>query len=251
MNVEEALAQYREHGWARLGTILDEAQLENLRRRSDDLMLGRISYPGLFFQLDTESGNYDDLVRNKGYQGPSLRYRKLEKLEKDPLFWAFINQPLFAKIAREIIGDKVSIYRCVLMNKPSEGGTNLPFHQDGGGLWGLDKDPELQIWTALDDAGENGGCLEVVDGSHKWGLAGPLGGVIRDHVVAEKRGEELVHKIPARAGEAILIHNYLWHRSGRSDSGHPRRAISVCYMDASTRCLRKRGEPRQFQRVFV
>ena len=45
-------------------------------------MLGRVTYPGLFFQHDTTTGNYQDLEFGKGWQGPSLNYRKIEKLEK-------------------------------------------------------------------------------------------------------------------------------------------------------------------------
>ena len=38
----------------------------------------------------------------KGYEGPSLNYRKIEKLEKDPLFLAWINNPLFERVARAV-----------------------------------------------------------------------------------------------------------------------------------------------------
>ena len=52
---------------------------------------------------------------------------------------------MFGRVAREVVGDEVSIYRAFLMNKSSQGGSNLPWHQDGGRFWGLDRDPELQI----------------------------------------------------------------------------------------------------------
>ncbi len=54
----------------------------------------------------------------------------------------------------------------------------LPWHQDGGRFWGLDRDPILQIWTALDDAPVAAGCVEVLPGSHRDGLATPLGGLV-------------------------------------------------------------------------
>jgi ectoine hydroxylase-related dioxygenase (phytanoyl-CoA dioxygenase family) len=56
--------------------------------------------------------------------------------------------------------------------------------------------------------------------------------------------------LQARAGEVLLLHNYLWHRSGRNTSGRTRRAFSVTYMPASTRCLRQKRAPRSFVRVF-
>jgi phytanoyl-CoA hydroxylase len=56
--------------------------------------------------------------------------------------------------------------------------------------------------------------------------------------------------LPALAGEVILVHNKLWHRSGRSRTGKRRLALSICYMSAATRCLRKKRAPRVFFPVF-
>jgi hypothetical protein len=52
------------------------------------------------------------------------------------------------------------------------------------------------------------------------------------------------------AGEVLLLHNHVWHRSGRSRLGHARRALSVCYMDGATACRRKKRAPRSFVTVF-
>ena len=248
--VDEALAHFAEHGYARLGQVANDEMLVRLRERADEIMLGKVSIPGLFFQLDTETGAYDDLVFGRGYEGPSLNYRKIEKLERDELFRAWIDQTLFEQIARSLIAGAIVIYRAVLMNKASSGGTVLPWHQDGGLFWGLDRDPMLQIWTALDDAPIDGGCVEVVPGSHKDGLVRPPGGVIPDEHVRRRDAETKRVPLPARAGEVILLHNHVWHRSLVNRTGKPRRAFSVCYMSAETKCTRKKRAPREFVRVF-
>src|SRR5262249_20207668 len=155
----------------------------------DAIMLGEVVYPGLFFQADTDSGRYDDLAYGLGWQGPSLAYRKVEKLEMDPLFRAWLEHPVFERVARAVYGDgPLAIYRALLMTKGEKGGTYLPWHQDGGRFWGLDRDPELQVWTALDDAPAEAGCVEVVPGSHAAGLVTPLGGVVPADRVAERAG---------------------------------------------------------------
>jgi hypothetical protein len=244
------LAAFAQHGHARLGRVLSDDAMAELRARSDALMLGEVNYPGLFFQRDTDTGRYDDLEFGKGYLGPSLNYRKVEKLEKDPLFLAWIQNPLFERIAREVIGGAITIYRAVLFNKAARGGTVLPWHQDGGVYWGVDRDPVLQIWTALDDVSIESGCVEVIPGSHEGGFATPLGGLIPAHVAEARGAEAQAVPVPARAGEAMLIHNQLWHRSGVNRTCAPRRAFTVCYMTAETRCLRKKRAPREFLRVF-
>ena len=251
MDIGAPLAEWAAHGYARLGPVLSPQGLEALRERAEDLMLGRVSDPGLFFQLDSTTGRYEDAPIGLGWQGPSLAYRKLEKLEKDSRFCAWLSNPLFERIARTVIQDSVVIYRALLFNKGASAGSDIPWHQDGGSLWGLSEEPLLQIWTALDDAPLDGGCLEFIPGSHARGLATPLGGVVPKDQVAAADAARHSTPVPVRAGEALLIHNQVWHRSGKNRAGQRRLGFSVCYMSASTRCLRKRRAPREFFQVFV
>lgn len=248
-DLEPALEEYRSEGIARLGPVLAGPALAALRARCDELMLGKSQPPGLFFQRDADSGAYDGLPRGKGFQGPSLEYRKIEKLERDPLFLALITNDLFRRIALAVYREPVSLSRAVLFTKSAAGGTQLPWHQDDGTFWGLDRPPVLQIWTALDDAPPESGCVEAIPRSHTAGLATPLGGVVPDDVAARHRAEERVRPFPALAGESMLLHNHVWHRSGRNSTGRPRRAITICYISAATHCRRKTN-PRSFVRLF-
>ena len=250
VDIDRALAHFREHGWARLGVVATEATLASLRSRADEIMLGRSPSTGFFFQRDGETGRYEDLAFGQGWEGPSLEYRKVEKLEGDPLFRGWLENSLFERIARTLVGNEVAIYRATLFTKGARGGTELPWHQDAGRFWGVDRDPQLQIWTALDDAPQEAGCVEVLDASHTGGLARPLGGMIPRDICGAARADERKLALEAQAGEVLLLHNYLWHRSGRNTSGRTRRAFSVTYMPASTRCLRQKRAPRSFVRVF-
>jgi len=250
VDVGAAVADFRRCGWARLGRVASDDTLAQLRLRADDIMLGRADGSRLFFQRDSDSGRYEDLVFGRGWEGPGLSYRKIEKLETDAVFRAWLGNPLFERVARAVVGDAVSVYRSTLFTKSADGGTVLPWHQDGGSFWGLDRDPELQIWTALDDAPVQAGCVEVFEGSHAAGLATPLGGTIPADVAARAGAEDRARPVPAVAGEALLIHNMLWHRSGRNTTGAPRRAFTVSYIPATTRCTRRRRAPREFLRVF-
>lgn len=259
IDLTAVLEHYREHGYARVGSVIEPAFLDLLRRRAEDIMLGRITVAGLFFQHDSATGRYEDLPYGQGYVGPSLAYRKIEKLERDDAYRALLDNALFERIVRAVLGRggagddairDVSIYRAVLFGKAARASSPIPWHQDGGLFWGLDRDPELQIWTALDDAGLGAGCLEVIPGSHEAGLATRNGGVVPAAHVDSARAEERAVPLPATAGDVILVHNMLWHRSGPNTTDAPRRAFTVCYMSAETRCLRKKHAPREFVRVF-
>jgi phytanoyl-CoA hydroxylase len=242
-----ALAEWRREGFARLGPIAGEPELTLLRQRAEALMLGTAPREGIFFQRDAPS--YQALEYGKGWEGPTLAYRKLEKLERDPLFREAIENPLYAALARAALGPEVRLCRAALFTKPAGGGSELPWHQDGGPFWGLSRDPELQLWLALDDAPEGAGCLEVVPRSHLRGLATPHGGVIPEEICARDRAGERAVLLPARAGELILLHNHLWHRSAQNLGGRQRRALTVCLLAADVRCTRRKN-PRQFVRLF-
>lgn len=213
-------------------------------------MQGEIRIPGLFYQHDSATGEYKDLTFGAGWVGPSLHYRKLEKLELDPLYAAWIENPLFGRIARAVLGEGVTLYRAVLWNKAPRTGMALPWHQDDGAFWGLDRPPSLQIWTALDDATVEAGCVEVVPGSHHRGLATPLGGTVPEDQLEEAKAGQCGVKLPAAAGDALLIHNHVWHRSGQNMTAAPRRAIGISYLSAETRCRRRKRAPREFRKLF-
>jgi ectoine hydroxylase-related dioxygenase (phytanoyl-CoA dioxygenase family) len=250
IDIAPIVEQFITHGYARVGHVADDEILEALRQRTDDLMMGRVVHEGMFFQHDSETGRYDDLPYGKGWQGPSLNYRKLEKLELDPLFLEWIRNPLFERIARAILPGAITLYRAAIFNKGARGGSDLPWHQDGGKFWGVDRDPQLQIWTALDDTPFEAGAVEVLPDTHRPGLVTPPGGVVpQERVDAQYAAKDII-ALPARAGESLLIHNLVWHRSGRNHSGHPRRAITACYMDGTTKCLRKKHAPRRFFEVW-
>lgn len=249
-----ALAAYRARGAAPLGPVISGADAARLAQRADAIMRGEVRYEGLFFQHDAASGRYEDLPLGEGWVGPSLGYRKVEKLERDPLFWALITSRLFERVATAVLGPDVTLYRAVLFNKPPGSGSPIPWHQDGGSFWGVDRDPVLQIWVALDDIDASCGCVSYLPETHRAGLATPLGGVVPEDRVAAWRSatppppDEIA--LPARAGEALLIHNQVWHRSGPNPGERRRRAFTVCFLDARTRCLRKKRAPRTFVPVF-
>ena len=250
LDLDAALAELATQGIARLGRVLSDEGVAALGGRVEDLLAARVRHEGLFFQRDSPSGRYEDLAFGKGWQGPSPHYRKLEKLELDPLFRAWIGNAVFERVARALIDGPIALYRAVLFNKSTAGGTALPWHQDGGAFWGVDRPPLLQIWTALDDCTVESGCVEALPGSHRAGLTTPDGGVIPAAALEAAQAATRAVPFPARAGESMLIHNHLWHRSGVNTSGHRRSALSVCFMSAATRCLRKKRAPRQFVTIF-
>lgn len=224
-------------GLVRLGR-LDAASLNLLRTGLDDIMLGRADapYDRLLMQLDSSSGNYGDLGRQtKGFKGATLNYRKIQDLELVSMFRGYLEHPPFRTVCRHVYGDiPIACFRAMAMIKPAGAGTKLPWHQD---RWrALDRDPLVTIWTSLDDANGKSGGLEVIPGSHRLGVVNPThpSAFLDDQQQAQCDRDTGRTALDIPTGEVWLLHNWLLHRSGVNETDKPRRAFSVCYMDART-----------------
>ena len=229
------LEAFQATGVVRLGRVIDDAELAGLRQRIDAIMLGDVPFSGMM-QLDSASGNYGDMpAQTAGHKGATLAYRKIEGLEADPRFLAYLRKSLIRDLATRILGPDVAIYRSMFMNKPAGQGTVLPWHQDGGTNWNLTGDPLVTIWLALDPATRDNGCVQVIPGSHHLGLLSERGHTITAEQEAEHCSPAQRELLELQPGEAVLLHNWVLHASGTNPSGTSRRAFSVCLMDAAIR----------------
>ncbi|MBT5875150.1 MAG: phytanoyl-CoA dioxygenase [Candidatus Latescibacteria bacterium] len=226
---------FMETGYVRLGRIASSSELVALRSRIDDIMLGNVKYDQMPMQLDSETGKYGDVPGQTLADAPStLAYRRIDELWRDPVFLGYMQQPLFKSIAARFIGTEVSVFRAMFMNKPAHRGTELPWHQDVGAGWGLDANPITTIWTAMDDATRDSGCMQLAPGSHKAGVLSERHFPTEEQITRHAPPAGCIH-LEAVAGEAILLHNFLLHRSPVNTSDQPRRAFSVPYMNASVK----------------
>lgn len=240
-------ARFERDGYLPLGPVLDAGELAALQTRIDDIMLGRapLDYERIMMQLDSTTGDIADAgPQTKGHKGATLAYRKIQDLELDPLFLACMQKPLFRHICSTVYGAdaRVACFRAMFMNKPSEKGTPLAWHQD---RWtDLDRDPLVTIWIALDPATIANGCVQVIPGSHH-ALVNPedsSGFLRRDQIDALLAAHKPVY-LEVPAGEALLLHNWTLHSSDVNSTPIPRRAFSVCYMDAATQSKRGASFP--------
>ena len=248
---DEQWAQHQQKGYLRLGRVTSDEDLKALQARIDAIMLGEadLDYSRILMQLDSPDGKYENAgEQSPGHKGATLAYRKIQDLEQDDLFLEFMERPIFREICAREYGAQTPIaaFRAMFMNKPAHQGTLLPWHQD---RWSdLDRDPLVTLWTALDPATVENGCVQIIEGSHQFGLLNP------EHpsgYVTPAQADELLGKYPVvplelEAGHAVLLHNWLLHASDKNHSAQSRRAFSVCYMDGETQSQ----SGARFTRVF-
>jgi polysaccharide pyruvyl transferase WcaK-like protein len=233
---EQQWNDYAREGFLHLGQVLETEDLDALRQRADDLALGNVRNLDVQMQLDT-GGVYEELPGAvRSFDRGTILYRKIQGLETDDLFSRLVRNPLFLEICAHQYGAHaaVSIFRAMVMNKPAGQGTILPWHQDGGAVWALDRDPLVTVWVALDPATRANGCVEVIPRSHRLGLLSTYGSTVEEEDVERHCLPERVLPLEVEAGHAVLLHNWLIHRSGVNPTPAPRRAFTVCYMDGRT-----------------
>ena len=242
----EQWQQYDQNGFLRLGKLLTDQELQDLQDRIDAIMLGQVdvAYDQMLMQRAAADGDAtSNGPQTKGFKGATLDYRKIQGLELDPPFHRYISRPLFRHIAARIYGTDtdVGIFRSMFLNKPANLGTPLPWHQDH---WSnLDRNPLVTIYTALDKARADNGCLSIIPRSHRLGVINPSGG---SGFLSAEQAEEVAanHEsmlLELEAGEVVVLHNWTLHSSAGNTSDRPRRAFSLCLMEADTR-NRETGE---------
>ena len=115
--------------------------------------------------------------------------------------------------------------RCLL--KRQSVGSAFPWHQDLA-YWGAGRPDMIGIWIALHDATIENGCMDIIPGSHQWGI---LPCEENDPGRPILTGEQEAQRIPAevKAGGALLFHALLVHRSSPNRSNKERCAVIFEY----------------------
>ena len=246
--------RFQDAGYLRLGKLLSDDELHSLQLRINDIMLGKaeLDYDNMLMQLDLAATNYADIgAQTNGFKGATLDYRKIQDLELDPLFLTYLQQPVFRDICERAYGKgkPIACQRAMFMNKPAKRGSVLPWHQDRWDIF--DRDPQITIWTALDPATLENGCVHVIEASHGR-LINPdhPSGFLTEEQAAEAEKGAVIEALVLEAGESVLLHNWLLHSSNVNKSEKPRRAFSVCYMDGETRLVETGEQATHLRRVF-
>jgi hypothetical protein len=236
--INEYCNQLEEKGYVIIKKIIDEYFVEKLVFRTNDLMMGRIKYEGMFFKLDDPDGDYFKIkhqdVKNEIFSGPSERYKKIKDLEYDDLFIDVIQCDLFKSICQKRIGPEVSSMRSMILNKSTINSSILPFHQDVAENWPMSGKPNFTIWLSLNGADKKKGCLKIVEGSHKYGVIGNgnnlLDTELKNQFLSDKNKIKYLEVDP---GDVAIFSNYTLHGSDKNTTNDNRLAFTCCYMDAS------------------
>ncbi|HLX92341.1 MAG TPA: phytanoyl-CoA dioxygenase family protein [Puia sp.] len=214
---------FRENGYLAGVKMLDERQIEAIKKELGELMNPGNELNPLFYEFHT----------NESADENTILFHALGAWRIGTALHDVLWNPRFVMASSQLLGNaSVRFWHDQLFCKPPKKGGVVAWHQDYS-YWTRTKPlAHLTCWCGLDDSTVENGCLRYVPGSHRWGLldkpqlAGDLMGIM-DFLTPEQQTE--FHPVPVetKAGEAIFHHPLMLHGSGENKSSQPRRAFVI------------------------
>ncbi|MFF1834437.1 phytanoyl-CoA dioxygenase family protein [Streptomyces sp. NPDC058231] len=244
--VEELVRELDERGFVTLDGLVPEPVLEIMRRGCDDLIERtrsmRHSTQGWQLEAEGEGGGW--AARAAGREGIPGKVRVVGRAHEHSPELAKVPGllGLNENVVEPLHGLRGDFYNSYLWAKPSEVGSEKPWHQDA--LFLKDEFYEtyedvFTIWIAVDDAREANGCLRFLPGSHRGRVLQDPHGIDRADLFSSPREPSLdidrlwpdltPVTLPRRAGSAVLFGAFTAHTSSANDTEDQRRAVSYVY----------------------
>lgn len=176
-----------------------------------------------------------------------LAARKLsDYIDHEPRLRDIAFHPSIMEALRKLFGEEAKVAQDQAILKPPTGGAEKPWHQDMAyGPLAYDK-AVIGLWTALDPAELDNGCMHVIPYSHREGGAPHY--AVRDWQLCDS-SVQVEHDIavPLQPGGVLIFHGLLHHGTPPNFSAKRRRALQVHYAPASASKL----TPKEYKRMFT
>jgi len=232
------IASYRRDGYIVVHGLLEHDEVEALRREATLLWRDADTdpdRPGVFWRRHETLGRVSDRL--------------------DPVyaisepFAVLARDPRMTSLAADVLGARTTFFKDKLIMKPP-GAFGYELHHDYA-YWadlGATADEFVTLFVALDPSDAASGAVELFSGLHLRPLpphpADPL-----DVDPAAVAGEQSV--IPTlAAGDVLLFHPLIPHRSAVNRSDHSRRVYIVTYMHARHAGLIDASDPERRKAVY-
>lgn len=215
--LDEAIAHYREHGYAVLRNVIDSDLIGEALKHVE--WLGR-KYPEL---------------RPEEYHHPLIR---------NDAFWTrLVSDPRLVDIAAAVLGSDIACFTAHYISKPPIDGQAVLWHQDGG-YWKLDPMEALTVWLAIDASTTENGCLRIIPGSHVEEIHPPKLRVDVPNMLSSEANADLVEQwldrngivdIELNPGDVSIHHPNILHYSEANTSDTRRCGLDIGYVSTSTK----------------
>ena len=171
-----------------------------------------------------------------------------------PELYRLVRHPGLLEMMTAILGPKVAWTGsfAVRVKLPESEVTAFPWHQDTQYYGNPTRHLHvISVWIPLVDVDERNGCLQLLPGSHRWGL---LGGardserVVQMFEDVEQRGKPVV--LPMRRGDALAFSNLTCHASTVNTTDEMRWSIDLRYVVPEAAAARSDEERQGYTTIY-
>lgn len=230
---ENEIARFQEDGFLIRESLIDPALARRVAGRFDALFQGRF-----------ETGLYpDEWNWKEGRDAQDLTRQICNGWKSD---YTVASVALRADIGRACARLRgwpgARINQDNVLWKPP-GAKALGFHQDDSYEAYIQPQEMVTCWIALDDTSAEGGTLEFVRGSHRWGLFPPIEKFHApenyrremEEAAASVGVEPEIVPVVVPAGGGSFHHGLTWHGSAHNRATRPRRALAIHCVSSEAR----------------
>ena len=235
---ESQITSFHENGYLRLENVLDESDLRPVIDEYSALIDGRAHR--LYDEGKVSSLYADEPFTRRllclTVEAPEVATGIDIMQARGKATFNFLKNPKILDLAESLVGSEIVCnpiqhIRAVLPPQVVNKGPTR-WHQDAGVCW-PDADPYfmLTVWVPVVDATLENGCLQVMPGSHKYGLRKHIstGG---SNIPPEERPPIEPKPLAIPAGGVILFHNYTLHSARPNETDTIRWSFDLRYHDA-------------------
>jgi ectoine hydroxylase-related dioxygenase (phytanoyl-CoA dioxygenase family) len=237
----EQWKHYQAHGYIIVRDLFAPDDVREMVAECDAI------HRGDYGELFTGSAQLEPEFAEAAKQNPELAKlaRKFSAVvERSAIFRKYLLKEKLVSILRDILGPDILLFRDILMMKPAKVGSKMPWHQDSN-YWPIRPTDLCSVWTALDEATIENGCMRVVPGSHKLDLieskqkGSPF--LLDEQIAADQ-----IVDVPLKPGSSLFFHSRLLHGSEPNRSDKSRRAFITSFMSARSTQINQHVRARYF-----
>lgn len=248
--LNEIKNQYQKDGYIRLNKLLDRDTINQIRdaaKQTFDIQMQHhhISDGNFDNEVDFEQKLFQLFnTQYDAFLGAAKASQHILPLQKLGLDDRLINAVHDVGVENPIVCVKPIIY----FNSPHlakiEGHYKTPAHQDWRSMQGsLDS---VIVWVALCDIDISLGALEIIPGSHLWGLQDTVEDSWYRTLESGCYKESDFVPVEVKAGDALVFSSFLVHRSGNNVTNHIRWSVHCRYNNLNEATFIERGFPHPY-----
>ena len=249
---------YHNDGYLLVPGLFTEADMEPVRLAIED-EVDRLA--DRFYRAGRVSSRFADQPFNRRLvllcesAQESVRIWELRtRAAVTPELYRLVRHPGLLELMTAILGPEVAWTGsfAVRVKLPESEVTAFPWHQDTQYYGNPTRHLHvISVWIPLVDVDERNGCLQLLPGSHRWGL---LGGardserVVQMFEDVEQRGKPVV--LPMRRGDALAFSNLTCHSSTVNTTDEMRWSIDLRYVVPEAAAARSDEERQGYTTIY-